>query len=103
MKFPQARALADIHLCTMPAPPPAPPVPVPVPIPLMGPGLPTVRVGGMPAVRAISDLANPANPHPIVLGSMTVKIGGLPASRIKDNCVCGGVIIAGQFTVLVGG
>jgi uncharacterized Zn-binding protein involved in type VI secretion len=93
----------DFHACFTPGPPPAPPVPIPVPgIPIFTPCCPTVLVGGLPAAR-MSDLTNPAFPHPIIKGSMTVLIGKLPSARIGDNVVCGGVIVKGEFTVLVGG
>jgi uncharacterized Zn-binding protein involved in type VI secretion len=99
--FPQAR-LGDFHVCFMPAPPPAPPIPIPVPMPILPPCCPTVLVGGKPAAR-IFDLCTPANPHPIIKGSPTVLISYMPAARILDNCMCGGVIVLGQFNVLVGG
>ena len=99
MGQPQAR-MTDLHLCNVPAPT-VPPVPAPMPI--MPPCLPTVLVGKLPAAR-ITDmhLAVPA-PHPIVKGSMTVLIGKLPAARMGDLGACGGVILKGEFTVLVGG
>jgi uncharacterized Zn-binding protein involved in type VI secretion len=93
----------DFHACFTPGPPPAPPVPIPVPgIPIFTPCCPTVLVGGLPAAR-ITDMTNPAFPHPILKGSATVLIGKLPSARIGDNVVCGGVIVKGEFTVLVGG
>jgi uncharacterized Zn-binding protein involved in type VI secretion len=99
---PQAR-LFDFHACFTPGPPPAPPVPIPVPgIPIFTPCCPTVLVGGLPAAR-ITDMTNPAFPHPILKGSATVLIGKLPSARIGDNVLCGGVIVKGEFTVLVGG
>lgn len=102
MTMPQAR-LTDMHMCLLPAPPPAPPVPPPgAPLPIFSPGAPTVLVGKLPAAR-LTDLANPAFPHPILKGSATVLISKLPAARIMDNCACGGMIIKGEFTVLTGG
>lgn len=99
--FPQAR-LMDMHACFMPAPPPAPPSPVPTPLPIIPPCCPTVLVGGKPAARMF-DMCNPANPHPIIKGSMSVLIGTQPAARVLDNCACGGVVAMGQINVLVGG
>lgn len=99
--MPQARVL-DLHTCFTPGPPPAPPVPVPVPLPIIPPCCPTVLVGKQPASR-MTDLCNPAFPHPIIKGSATVMIGKLPAARIGDNVLCGGLIISGCATVLVGG
>jgi uncharacterized Zn-binding protein involved in type VI secretion len=99
MGFPQARML-DLHACMLPSIPP-PPV-LPVPIPIMPPCCPTVLVGKKPAARA-TDMLTAVPPHPIAKGSMTVLIGKMPAARIMDTCGCGGMIILGEFTVLVGG
>jgi uncharacterized Zn-binding protein involved in type VI secretion len=51
----------------------------------------------------MTDMCNPAFPHPILKGSMSVLIGKIPAARVGDNVACGGVILKGEFTVLVGG
>ncbi len=99
MGMPQAR-VSDMHLCNAPVAPPAPPVPAPMPI--MPPCFPTVLVGKLPAAR-VTDMHASAPPHPIVKGSMTVMIGSLPAARIGDLGLCGGAIMLGEFTVLVGG
>ncbi len=99
MGTPQAR-LTDLHLCNVPvvSVPPAPPAPMPI----MPPCCPTVLVGKMPAAR-VGDMHSSAPPHPIVKGSMTVLIGKMPAARIGDLGACGGAILKGEFTVLVGG
>lgn len=99
MGFPQAR-VADLHACNLPSTPP-PPV-LPVPIPIMPPCAVTVLVGKMPAAR-VTDMCAAVPPHPIAMGSMTVLICNLPAARIKDPAACGGMIVKGEFTVLVGG
>ncbi|WP_367273356.1 PAAR domain-containing protein [Marivita sp.] len=99
--MPQARML-DLHTCFTPGPPPAPPVPVPVPLPIIPPCCATVLVGKLPAAR-MTDLCNPAFPHPILKGSMSVLISKIPAARVGDTVACGGVILKGEFTVLVGG
>ena len=99
MGMPQARML-DLHACALPTTPP-PPV-LPVPIPIAPPCLPTVIVGKMPAAR-VTDMTMAVPPHPILKGSGTVLIGKLLAARIGDNCACGGPIVKGEFTVLVGG
>lgn len=99
MGFPQARLL-DLHLCNLPTIPP-PPV-LPVPIPIGPPCMPTVLVGKLPAAR-LGDMTVAVPPHPIIKGSATVLIGKMPAARIMDNCACGGMIVKGEFTVLVGG
>ena len=99
MKKPQAR-VADLHACTLPSTPP-PPV-LPVPIPIMPPCCVTVLVASMPAARA-TDMTAAAPPHPIAMGSTSVLIGKKPAARIGDNCACGGLILKGELSVLVGG
>ncbi len=99
MGFPQAR-LTDLHACMLPSTPPPPVLPVPIPIAPKAEF--TVLVGKLPAAR-ILDLTTAVPPHPIVKGSATVLIGKMPAARIMDNCACGGMIVKGEFTVLVGG
>jgi uncharacterized Zn-binding protein involved in type VI secretion len=39
----------------------------------------------------------------IALGSFTVFVCGFPAARMLDITAHGGVIILGEFTVLIGG
>ena len=99
MGFHQAR-VTDLHACSLPSIPP-PPI-LPVPIPIAPPCEMTVLVGMLPAAR-IGDMTMAVPPHPIIKGSATVLIGKRPAARILDNCACGGPIVLGQFTVLVGG
>lgn len=99
--FPQAR-VTDMHACFTPAPPPAPPVPIPVPMPIIPPCCLTVLVGNKPAAR-LMDMCTPPFPHPILKGSSSVVIGYMPAARVTDNCACGGLIVLGELTVLVGG
>ena len=99
MGTPQAR-LTDLHACMLPSIPP-PPV-LPVPIPIMPPCAVTVLVGKLPAAR-VTDMVVAVPPHPIIKGSMTVLINKLPAARVADNAACGGLIVKGEFTVLVGG
>jgi len=76
---------------------------------ITGPGTPTVLVGGLPAAT-VGDLHTcafpglpPHPPTPIVVGSGTVLIGGKPAARLGDTSGCGAPIVAGEFTVLIGG
>jgi len=90
-----------MHGCLLPVTP-APPPPAPVPIPIIPPGCPTVLVGKLPAAR-LGDMTLAVPPHPIVKGSLSVIIGKQPAARITDTCACGGFIILGLPTVLVGG
>jgi uncharacterized Zn-binding protein involved in type VI secretion len=79
-----------------------------------GPGAPTVRIGGMPAWRALSDahicpLSDGPKPHAggvVAKGSATVMIGGLPAVRQGDQIVEAGApnpIVSGEPTVMIGG
>ncbi len=100
MTMPQARML-DLHACMLPSTPPPPVLPVPTPI-LPPCGVPVI-VGKMPAARITDMCAAAPSPHPIVKGSATVLIKGLPAARILDQTACGGMIVKGEFTVLVGG
>lgn len=62
--------------------------------PLLGPGSPTVFIGGMPAWRALSDMHTcplplpSGNPHVggvVAMGSATVLINNLPAARQGDT------------------
>jgi uncharacterized Zn-binding protein involved in type VI secretion len=99
MGFPQARVM-DMHACFLPTTPP-PPI-VPVPIPIAPPCAVTVLVGKLPAAR-MTDMTMSVPPHPILKGSATVIIQGLPAARVTDSCLCGGLIVKGDFTVLTGG
>jgi uncharacterized Zn-binding protein involved in type VI secretion len=97
MGMPAAR-LTDMHVCPM--------VTVLVPHvggPIVGPGAPTVLIGGLPAAR-ISDMATCVGPPDvIVLGSFTVLTMSMPQARIGDMTAHGGAIVLGEFTVLVGG
>jgi uncharacterized Zn-binding protein involved in type VI secretion len=83
---------------------------------VIGPGVPTVLITGLPAA-VVSDQTTcplssgtPPNevPHvggPILTGSATVMIGGRPAARVGDSNVENGppaTIITGAFTVLIG-
>lgn len=72
---------------------------------IMGPGVPTVLIGGLPAavVGDVHICAFPPPPgHPpnaIVTGSLKVMINQRPAARVGDLCGCGATIVAGVFTV----
>lgn len=75
-----------------------------------GPGVPTVRIGGLPAavqgdqhICALPPLAGPHPPTPFPLGSLTVRIGGRGALRVGDSSGCGAQIVSGAFTVNIGG
>ncbi len=76
---------------------------------VVGPGVPTVMIGGMPAAVATDQHACPIPPpvhaptvSPFPLGSVTVLIGGKPALRVGDVCICGASAAVGEPTVLIG-
>lgn len=96
MGQPAAR-LTDLHVCPMFT------GPVPhVGGPIVGPGAPTVLIGGMPAAR-VGDMAVCVGPPDvIVVGAFTVLICGQPAARMGDSTAHGGVIVLGYPTVLIG-
>ena len=99
MGKPAAR-ISDMHTCPM-VTPGVPPVPH-VGGPVMGPGMPTVLIGGLPAA-VMGDMCTCVGPpDSIVLGSMGVMIGGKPAARMGDLTAHGGTIVAGLPTVLIG-
>ena len=81
--------------------PGTPPVPH-VGGPVMGPGVPTVLIGGMPAAVMGDMCVCVGPPDSIVLGSVGVMIGGKPAARMGDMCAHGGSIVVGCPTVLIG-
>ena len=71
--------------------------------PIVGPGAPTVMVGGMPAA-VVGDMCICVGPPDVIAkGSATVLIGGKPAARMGDNTGHGGVIVVGCPTVMIGG
>ncbi len=100
MGMPAAR-IGDMHICPMQTPG-TPPVPH-VGGPVMGPGAPTVVIGGMPAALLGDTATCTGPPDTILKGSATVLISGKPAARIGDTTMHGGTIQAGCPTVLIGG
>ena len=82
--------------------------------PLVGPGSPTVFIGGLPAWRALVDvhscpLVDPSgNPHVGGVaqpGSTSVLINNMPAARMGDSIAEAGspnAIVAGCMNVLIG-
>ena len=75
---------------------------------IVGPGVATVLIGGMPAaVAGDSHLCSlPPNGHQptasiFPAGSTTVLIGGMPALRTTDACICGAMAAVGEATVVV--
>lgn len=76
---------------------------------VIGPGVPTVLIGGMPAavatdqhVCAIPPPAHVPTVSPFPMGSATVLIGGKPALRVGDACLCGAMPAVGAPTVIIG-
>ena len=63
----------------------------------------TVLIGGMPAARVTDMVICTGPPDTIAMGSTTVMIGGMQAARLGDMTAHGGVIVTGDFTVLIGG
>jgi len=76
---------------------------------ILGPGVATVLVGGMPAAVATDQhvCSLPPTGHqptvsPFPSGSSSVMIGGLPALRTSDTCLCGAGAAVGEPTVVIG-
>jgi len=99
--MPPAARLTDMHTCPM-VTPGVPPVPH-VGGPIVGPGVPTVLIGHLPASVVTDNCVCVGPPDAIVKGSATVMIGGKPAARIGDTTAHGGVVVMGCVTVIVGG
>lgn len=71
--------------------------------PIIGPGIPTVLIGMLPAAVVGDVCICVGPPDTIVKGSATVLIGNKPAARMTDSTAHGGVILGGCPTVLIGG
>ena len=98
--MPMAARLTDMHTCPMQTPG-VPPVPH-VGGPIVGPGVPTVLIGGLPAA-VVGDVCTCVGPpDTIVMGSTSVMIGGKPAARAGDPTAHGGSILLGCTTVIIG-
>ncbi|MEZ5007926.1 MAG: PAAR domain-containing protein [Chitinophagales bacterium] len=75
---------------------------------VIGPGEPTVLIGGMPAA-VVGDThicGLPPNSHQptesiFPIGSTNVLIGGKSALRVGDKCLCNASVIIGEPTVLI--
>ena len=94
-----AARITDLHTCPMVNPGGVPHVGGPI----VGPGVATVIIGGVPAAVVGDILVCVGPPDSIVKGSVTVLIGGKPAARQGDLTSHGGVIVAGHPTVQIGG
>jgi uncharacterized Zn-binding protein involved in type VI secretion len=86
-----------MHTCPLVDPGPKPHVGGPV-----SAGSPDVQVGFMAAAR-VGDVCQCASaPDAIAQGSATVMINSRPAARVGDLTAHGGVIVAGEPTVIIG-
>lgn len=68
-------------------------------------GATTVLIVSMPAAHVGSAVVCAGSPAPnvIAVGSASVLVCSLPAARTGDMTAHGGVVIAGQGSVLIGG
>ena len=96
-----AARMTDMHVCPM-VTPGTPPVPH-VGGPIVGPCVPTVMVGFLPAATLGDQCVCVGPPDVIAMGSATVMIGFKPAARMGDLTMHGGTIVGGLPTVLIGG
>ncbi|WP_298651482.1 PAAR domain-containing protein [uncultured Proteiniphilum sp.] len=100
--MPIAARITDMHSCSMQTP--AFPSPIPhIGGPILGPGVPTVLIGSLPAAVMGDTCVCTGPPSSIVKGSATVMIGGKPAARMGDSTDHGGSIVTGCPTVIIGG
>lgn len=98
--MPAAR-VSDMHVCPM-VTPGVPPLPH-VGGPILPPCSVNVLTGKLPQAR-VTDMATCVGPPDIIVkGSATVLVNKLPAARVGDTTAHGGSIVAGCFTVLIGG
>ncbi len=99
--MPPAARITDMHVCPM-----VTPAIVPIPHvggPVVGPGVPNVLIGKLPAAVVGDNCICVGPPDAIVKASATVLIGGRPAARIGDTTAHGGSIVLGYPTVMIGG
>ena len=100
--MPLAARITDMHVCPMQTP--AFPAPIPhVGGPIIGPAVPQVLIGKLPASVVGDSCVCVGPPDSIVKGSATVMIGGKPAARMGDATAHGGNIAIGCPTVMIGG
>jgi uncharacterized Zn-binding protein involved in type VI secretion len=81
------------------------PAVVPIPHvggPIVGPGVPTILIAGIPAA-VLGDMCICVGPPDVIMmGSFTVLFAGKPAARMGDMTAHGGAILGGCPTVLIG-
>ena len=100
--MPPAARQTDMHVCPMQTP--AFPSPIPhVGGPVIGPCVPTVLIGKMPAAVVGDSCTCVGPPDTIVKGSTSVMIGKKPAARIGDTTAHGGNVTVGCPNVIIGG
>jgi len=95
MGQPAAR-LTDMHVCPM--------LTVLVPHvggPIIGPGVPNVLIGKLPAAVMGDMVTCVGPPDALIKGSTKVLISKRPAVRMGDSCAHGGTVILGWPTVLI--
>ncbi len=95
--MPPASRIGDNHTCPMVNPGPTPHVGGPIIS-----GLGTVLIGNKPAARVGDKATCQAPPDTISMGAPNVLVGNKMAARIGDPTVHGGVIVAGETTVIIG-
>jgi uncharacterized Zn-binding protein involved in type VI secretion len=99
--MPPAARLNDNHICPMQTP-----AVVPIPHvggPIIGPGVPTVLIEGMPAAVVGDACICVGPPSAIMKGSAGVLIAGRAAARVGDPTMHGGTILPpGAPTVIIG-
>jgi uncharacterized Zn-binding protein involved in type VI secretion len=96
--MPPAARITDSHTC------PAVTGIVPhVGGPIIGPGVPTVLIGGLPAAVLGDRVTCVGPPATIIEGSATVMISAQPAARMGDSTSHGGSLLMGSPTVMIGG
>lgn len=99
--MPPAARITDLHTCPLVTA--AFPSPIPhLGGPIIGPGVPTVLIGKLPA-SVVGDVCTCVGPQDtIIQGSSRVFIGGKSAARVSDTTAHGGQIHTGCFTVIIG-
>lgn len=95
--MPPAARLTDLHVCPIVTPAPH------VGGPVVGPGVPTVLIGKLPAAVVGDHAVCAGPPDTIITGSATVMIGSRPAARLGDSTAHGGSVVLGCPTVIIGG
>lgn len=99
--MPPAARVNDNHICPMQTP-----AVVPIPHvggPIMGPGVPTVLIEGMPACVVGDVCICVGPPSAVSSGSTGVLIAGRAAARVGDPTAHGGMILPpGAPTVIIG-